>query len=200
MAESPAMSIIRFDEDRLKNELSLMSADRIAAFAVSCSERICHDARDVAGPEPARLLDKVCNALWAKLGSEIQPLVDFEQDLLDIMPDEEDDPTFDAAVVEDACAALIYAIRSFDDDAPQNAAWAARRVYETTDRFAASMIGGTEYTDLVEQVIRNHPVVQRELERQNRDVEILKNTPESDSILFARLKASAQNERVLHSG
>jgi hypothetical protein len=79
--------------------------------------------------------------------------------------DEESQP-----YAEDAVAALAYAFRARLSRAAQEAAWGARRVYEAADHFAgiATEALGGDAAD--EGAVLRHPIVQRELERQARDL------------------------------
>jgi hypothetical protein len=95
-----------------------------------------------------------------------------EQQLLEAMPDEDEDDEegFDAAVGEDALAAALYAVRASREDPCRNAAWAARRTYDTVDRFVSRLLNESEYTSSAERFIDEHPLTIQEVERQHRDI------------------------------
>jgi uncharacterized protein YjaG (DUF416 family) len=138
--------------------------------------------------------DLVWRAIESGLSIDTSSL---EEQLLEAMPDEDEDGSFESAVVEDACAAMIYTMRSLRADAAQNAAWSARRTYETADRYASSFLNVPEYGDAAEEQILRHHTVQLELQRQMRDLDILKSSNLADANILADLKALVRNERVL---
>lgn len=95
------------------------------------------------------------------------------QDCLDLMQDE-DEGSWDESRVyaEDAAAALAYAFRAraSADRQEQEAAWAARRVYEALDYFVIHNIGVSTDGPAGEERVLSHPLIQQELGRQQRDL------------------------------
>lgn len=73
------------------------------------------------------------------------------------------------ALAEDALASLCYSIRVKIAPTAQEAAWSLRRGYEAADQAAIYLLrrDGREPT---EGEILTHPIVQRELSRQRRDL------------------------------
>ncbi|MDO7833665.1 DUF416 family protein [Sphingobium sp. HBC34] len=163
---------LRFDEADLVEKLASLDERKVAAFAVVCAERLVRSGMEFADrSSTAGILANASEAIWQAIEvGDLRVVVSLEGQLLDVMPSEDDDGSFGAAVIEDACAALIYTARSLHEQAAQNAAWSARRAYETADRYASQLINATEYTDAAELQILSHPVVQQELRRQARDL------------------------------
>lgn len=166
--------MLKFSDDDLLRSLSALPRSSIATFGLLCTDRLFRsisssweDTDQLQMLERGR--DTIINAIQG-LGDAATNLRDFEKSLLELIPKEEEDPSYEAAVVEDAMASMAYIARSLYDDGPRNGAWAAARSYETADRFATQTINETSYSDGAEDVILNHPIVQQELSRQQRDL------------------------------
>ena len=193
------MSILHFDEATLGSALAQLPACRVSAFAAACAGRLMHDVEQLqAGSQSHHLLAEAHDSVWRAIESGLPTdTSSLEEQLLEAMPDEDENGSFESAVVEDACAAMIYAMHSLYADAAQNAAWSARRVYETADRYASSFLNEPEYSDVAEDRILKHPTVQLELQRQMRDLDTLKEANLTDAAVLIEVKTLVSNERVL---
>jgi uncharacterized protein YjaG (DUF416 family) len=83
---------------------------------------------------------------------------------------------------EDAAAAVAYAFRARQTGNPQEAAWAARRIYESLDRYVQTITEVAPGDPEDELAIMSHPAVQAELARQQRDLADLAELAELDDI------------------
>lgn len=188
---------MKFDESILVRELSHLSEDRVISFAAACSDRLVLSTviREGSTAIPS-LLSDASEAIWEGIRGHFRKDTEsLEDQLLDAIPNEDDESSFDAAVIEDTCAALVYALRSLRGQAAQNAAYAARRAYETADRYASQFINEIEYSGAAESQILNHPVVQQELQRQARDLQVI--TSGSNASFDLTLKQMGRGEAVL---
>lgn len=193
------MSILFFDETKLRKSLSRFSARQVSAFAITCADRLANDVCRLRAEAPGlSLLKQAHDLIWQAIqtGGGGDTVI-LEQQLLDAMPDEDDDDSLEAAVLEDACAAMVYAMRSLHSDKTQNAAWSARRAYETADRFASRMLNEPEYNEVSERGILEHHAVQRELNRQARDIAIIGDRVIEENVGLDRIRSSARTESVL---
>jgi len=165
------INILTFDEAGLRDRLSQLSARSAVVFALLCANRLACSLEYFKNiPDSTKaIIGDASAAVVSSLKNNDDKAAIFEEILLDISPSEEEDPSFEGAVVEDVCAALVYTIRALTHDAPKNAAFAARRVYEAADRYASIHINDSEYSDSAELIILSNPVVQCELQRQGRD-------------------------------
>jgi hypothetical protein len=189
--------MLSFDNPRLVAELGRMEPALASLFALSCTMRL---ANDVFGMEPDSPGSRALAAARENVSKHLlagHPIDIDEAGLLALIRQEDDDGSFEAAVLEDALAAMAYTVRSIADDTPQNAAWAAARAYETADRFVSGTIAGTQYTAPVEREILLHPIVQRELMRQERDVLTLLIPGAGGDAAKALSMLSGENEAVL---
>lgn len=193
------MRIIHFDEAALKSALSRLPDRRAYAFAAVCAGRLMRDVEQLqADLHSCHLLVEAYNLMWQSIESGV--LLDtssLEEGLLEAMPEEDENGSFESAVVEDACAAMIYAMQSLHADTTQNIVWSARRAYETADRYASSFLNEPEYSAAAEDRILGHPAVQRELQRQMRDIALLEKANLADMFVLTEVKTLARNERVL---
>jgi uncharacterized protein YjaG (DUF416 family) len=115
-------------------------------------------------------------------------LVPSEEDIWD----EESQP-----YAEDAAAALAYAFRTRLTGDPQEAIWAARRVYEAADHFALGTCGIAPGGRENEHAILAHPSVQAELARQKRDLEDLSELARAemrDSRMLLEMRERSEGE------
>jgi len=191
-----------FDEEELKRSLSRLSLVRVSGFSASCSVRL---AREAMRLRPSGLssdvLAEAIEAIWRMLESDGNTdTAALEERLLNAIAEEDEDGSFEGAVVEDACAALVYAMRSTREGDAKNAVWSARRAYETTDRYASAVLQETTYDADAEMRILNNEVVQLELRRQERDLSVIKSLDRGDVGVIATLKAFSAVERILDSG
>src|SRR5262245_20440132 len=127
----------RFEEASLVQNLSGLSCEAQTAFALSSAERLGSVyeafALSVNGvPDRFKLL---ADSLWSTLHS-LAPsgLEAILAEAMSMIPAEDSVPWSPlVAYAEDAAAALAYAARARMSCNPQEAAWAARRVYEAFD-------------------------------------------------------------------
>ena len=191
---------LHFDEATVVSALSQLADTKASAFAAACANRLSNEVRRLGYAfDSSDLLIGTIDIIWDALDEHHAIAETPEAEILAAMPDEDDEPRFEAAVIEDACAATVYALRSLRSGDPQDAAWAARRAYETVDRHASRFINELEYTESVESQILIHPFVQQELQRQERDLKLISSDGDWKCHL-ASLKAFASTEAVLDLG
>jgi hypothetical protein len=118
-----------------------------ARFAAACAERLFGLYED-----PPERLRAALDAAWA--GEDV---VRWQAVAESLVPD--DDP-----YGENAAAAVAYALRTWATDDPQEAAWAARQIYDAADYAAQRQL---EELDLsapdAEDQLADRPVVQEAL-------------------------------------
>jgi hypothetical protein len=165
---------LRFDRDRLRAELRSLSPKSRAVFAALCARRLA-SSRVSTGEVPSEGEGNVFANLHAELWSSLIGQPRSKRELkaasgraLALLPAEEGDQPF----ADDAAAALVYAFRTAVGGEPQDAAWAAERIYNALDTFLQ-----VQSYDLGapggEDALRQHPLVQAELRRQSADLEAL---------------------------
>jgi uncharacterized protein YjaG (DUF416 family) len=174
------MQHLLYDEAANVRRLAQLPAPLRVAFALLSGMRIlpryrCFHAATGRG-DPASL-EAIAERLWGDVlgdrmsNDEIKSTAD---SCLALVPSEEDG--WDEATqpfAEDAAAAVAYAVRSRLTGEPQEGAWAARRAYETVERYVVATTGLSLDDPEDELTVLSHPLVQAELARQQRDLEDL---------------------------
>jgi len=89
-----------------------------------------------------------------------------------LIPQEDDAPwLMEQAAAEDAGAAVAYALRCRQSGQAKEATWAARRTYEALDHYVINRENIDTTKPGAEERVLGHPLVQRELARQRRDLD-----------------------------
>jgi uncharacterized protein YjaG (DUF416 family) len=177
--EKAKMQIHTYDEPALIAKLSRLPRKLMVLPALLAATRLLPNyvrfhAKTGRGDEAA-VLD-LHAALWRELAgngamSEAE-LRDAATRAEGLVPSEEDDWDEETqAYAEDAAAALTYACTALADNDAQNAAYALRRAYDSTDFLAQRTDGLPEERSAREHALLTHPVVQAELGRQARDLD-----------------------------
>lgn len=175
-------SVLRYDEAQLVNALEELSVAGRATFAAACAERMVAVYRWFHGRtgqgDPA-VLEQGLADLWATLEGRGRPAsgLELQQSAAEgLVPQEEDSWVDEHAYAENAAAAVAYAIRSWLTGSAQEAAWAARQLYDALDYRVTNRDALDLNTPGVQEVIDADPLIQRELTRQQRDLEVLRHT------------------------
>lgn len=179
-----------YDETRNIELLERLPSRLRVVFALLCALRLLpaykrfnsHTGRG----DPAAL-DVMVQKLWSDClegTMEDDEVKAGAERCLELVPSEDegwDEETQPYA--EDAAAAVAYAYRSRLTANPQEAAWAARRAYESLDRYVQRISGIAPGDPEDELAILSHPAMQAELARQERDLaDLATSAKQEDSI------------------
>lgn len=190
---------IRFEEEQLRDQLSALPRPSRIAFAAACAARLENTARNLTIDDRLELpLSRAIGGIVAYLecGSPFDTK-SAEKDLLLAIPDEDANPDFPFAVAEDAAAAAVFALRAMRSDDTQDVAWAARRAYDTSDREALGALNVGAVGESGERYVLHHPIVQRELQRQLRDLEAVSGIDSDTPAALTAVVARARSENIL---
>ena len=173
------MSNYRFDETQIASRLGQLDHRSRVAFALSCVERMLPNYRAFQrehhwGDVETILRGIECGWAWVQgtKNADIN-LVDIAVTCEEQAPDTEDfqsryvSPALDAAT---ATAALMELIRTADVAKAVEVASLSR---DTVDMFVQEIESMPANSPDIEERIRLHPLMQAELERQNRDLDLL---------------------------
>jgi len=171
------LSIRHFDEEKLVSALQELSVNFRVAFAAACAERqlptyrVFHERTGKGNP---LVLRDALDRIWDDLGGrplapeEIKTAID---QCLAYMPGETDGGfSQHHAHAEDAAASVAYALRTRLTGEAQEAAWCARRAYESLDSHVVNELDVDPGEPGAEDRIVRHSAIQRELSRQDRDL------------------------------
>lgn len=199
-----------YDEMELTRKLKCLPSRLRPVFAACCAERqlygyqVFHNKTKRGDP---LALGDILNKLWNDLSGEELHRAEL-QCLLDrcmaLIPKE--DPVswcHEQSHAEEAGAAVAYSIRARLTDDSQEAAWAARTAYGSIVYHIENCIWSDPSGWPSEHEVLNHPLVQAELIRQQRDLEELmigsRGTPDQVLLLIKKLCSwsSAEAESFL---
>jgi len=191
----------KFDAATLKGSLSRISQTSASAFAAAVVTRHVANYESfcrVAGPMPVVEYRKIVSRLWDAIGSQSfersswQPTHDH---IMSCFPPETEEAWLYNALADDALASLAYAIRHVMSADPQEAVWSAQRAYDAVDQVTVAKLGISPGPAEAELAILSDPIVQRELGRQTRDLQLLGELNSPDG--FAKLASLAWAEPML---
>lgn len=184
-----------YNEVRNVDVLKRLPSHLCVVFALLCAFRLLpayqrFHSRTGRGDPGA--LDTMVESLWGDcIGKtlEDEEVRKCSEHCLGLVPDEDegwDEETQPYA--EDAAAAVVYAYRSRLTGDPQEAAWAARRIYESLDRYVQRITEISLDDHDAEREILSHPVMQAELARQERDLADLVGLAKLDDNVITSLR------------
>lgn len=173
-----------FDEKALNIRLAKLSTKSRVAFAACCATRLrpayrAYHVKTEAGD--LTILDAALAFVWLSIDGpqDVNKSVaeSHIEQVMALMPQEDDKWTELSKFAEDSVAAVAYALRcsmrNNPSEAAKEAAWAARRVFESV----SSYITETKSIDLnrkgFSELIDREPIMQMELTRQARDLDDL---------------------------
>jgi hypothetical protein len=164
----------RYDEPALVAVLSGLDRDRQVVFAATCAERLLpayarfHQKTGLGDPATLRL---TLDAAWAQIQEDQESLAEGYRETLDALtPGECADWSVETGLAENAAASVGYTIDVAMEGGPQDAAWAARQVYEATDLWVRNRDDVDFNVEGAEERVLADPIVQAELGRQQRDL------------------------------
>ncbi|WP_157771971.1 DUF416 family protein [Ralstonia solanacearum] len=160
-----------FSEDELRNRLAVLPMGKMLAFSAGCAEMLMpayerYAAKASVSPQVPRMYRVALDAMWnLALGTHMgaEDLTRMEQDCLFAIPSEDEAWQHGEPYAEDAGAAVTFTLRVALSRDPQNAVWAARRLYDALDHFVGAQVeSGAGW----ETAILEHPLIQGEFARQ----------------------------------
>jgi hypothetical protein len=200
--------LIKFDEPKLTKALDLLPKLLRTAFAALCAQRLLPAYLAYAEriePESRADVASFLNRLWSNLEGDKTSLQELQQNLdasIALLRDEEQGEwSRQRSYAEDAVSAVVYALGTRLNGESQEAAWAARHVYEALDQFVIHEEGIDISKPGAEERIISHPIIQGEFARQRQDLDDLvklAGRPEwRDALVALRIRAAADAYNVL---
>lgn len=210
----------KFDENYLTSQLRLLSHKQKIAFALLISERLYPNyiifSKHHSWGKP-EILRKSLDLAWSMLeGFEVLDRVDeLILNIDKITPDTVDFDKYVSQALDASCAASnlmeLLKIDSVEKDiiAASFAINTINQYIEVDDVFAISkdkmqFINDPEmHKKLIDKqlnLIFSHPLMQKELQRQHKDIELLKDIDFSDSSAVKDLKRRYRNQKVSNIG
>lgn len=126
-----------YHEDDIRSRLSVLDRHSKTAFAVSCAQRLVplygRYARAVGTHQETLKLSAMVDAVWNVVSGVDVDLRSFQAEAESMVPSDVEGWILETGYGQNAAAAAAYAIRTWLTDSPEEAAWAARQVYEIAD-------------------------------------------------------------------
>jgi len=173
------VNMLKFDDKSLSEILANFSEERCLAFSVSSTTRLLpcyeHYARNHLS-DCSELPRTLVNDLWQKAlegDFDLSGWGDSLEQIMQMIPQEDEGDGFVDLLAEDALASLAYSIRYLLSQDVQEAIWSAKRAYEAADQAAIKMLKAKPESIKFEQVVVGHEFVQRILLFQKKDIELL---------------------------
>lgn len=195
-----------FDETLLSDDLSKLPAKSRMAFAAAVASRPLGTCERFAGPLGLAHVGRpreIAGQLWGALqgdSSERTTWVMALEEVMNLLPPAAEAAPFAHGLVDDALSSLVYAIRCLLTPEADEAAWAARCAYESIGRAAQQALRVPAGTPQAEAQMLAHPWVQRELERQRRDLAALLADRSDAAIHALRQRVSAEELLTAEEG
>jgi uncharacterized protein YjaG (DUF416 family) len=198
--------MLKFEEQVLMRDLDRLPPRSRLAFAASCAQRLVdvyHRFLAQRGQsDRAADCDSALEYVWSHIltPSEGATAKQLLADIVALIPDQ-DAPGWTplTAYGEDALSALAYCVSCLQSGDPQEAAWAARRVYEALDYFVTNRDNVTPGDSGAETRVLSDSMIQAELERQARDIDDLSHLGDtlSEEFLDDLRQRSAREQAIV---
>jgi uncharacterized protein YjaG (DUF416 family) len=174
--------MLRYDESALLDRLAGASPRARALFAAAVAERLFglyEYFAETSGQGDVAALREALDAAWDPEASGLERLQEQAEALV---PEEDDDWVTASGYAQNAAAAVAYALRTRLTDDPQEAAWAARQAYDTTDYAAQRQLEDAGFDEAGEEALLNQPVVQEALAGLEADLEAALSEPPAEPL------------------
>lgn len=160
---------MNYQEDELVARLATLDRSAKTAFAALCAEwlfPVYAKYADVHRVTEAARLRSLLEGAWAASAGVPIDGIRMSDQAESLVPgeDEESSGVLQTVVAQNAAAAVAYALRAWTTDDPQEAAWAARQVYEAADANFWSTSPELEFTPATEMQALSSLVVRDSLE------------------------------------
>lgn len=143
-------SVFVYDETVLKERVAQLPGSDRTLLAAACAERLMPLCAWIARAEAAKVRAALDLAWSASVSAEQAELA--QQEVEELVPDEDDeDAPVDVALVQNAIAAVAYALRAVGSHDAQDVVWAARQLYEAADYIVQREAPNQTYIEDLEQ-------------------------------------------------
>lgn len=170
----------KYDEMLLMLRLAPLDRAAKTAFAAACAERLLPLSDRYArqgGSSRQERLGVIVAAAWATASGRDVEASRLRDEAESMIPDEDDEGwTAERAYAGSAAAAAAYALRTWITNDPQEAAWAARQLFDAADlAYFQANRGRGPLTVNQEKASAESPIVQSVISSIQRDLEAIEN-------------------------
>jgi uncharacterized protein YjaG (DUF416 family) len=147
-------SLLVYDETVLKERVVRLPGPERTLLAAACAERLMplyEWIASAAGSAEAASIRSALDLAWSGSASAEQA-AQAQLEIEELVPDEDDeDAPVDVALVQNALAAVVYALRATGSHDAQDVIWAARQLYEAADYIVQREAPNQTYIEDLEQ-------------------------------------------------
>lgn len=193
------MIIPPFDKKKLANQLSLLDNKRKLAFCASCCQRLLPNysafVRDTGWGDAAPLKDAL-EFIWSSVSghSAVSSVVEKFLELCErVIPDGDDFESLYVSFAQDACLSICATLDFLIDNDLGKAVLAGMYATDSVDLYVQEIENMDSRDPDLEHKILTHTLMQRELRKQQEDLNVIKNAAVLDDIFIATLKESWGN-------
>lgn len=155
-----------YNEGDIVRRLADMHTDRQTAFAASIAQRLLglyQRFQERTGMGDLAGLTAVLERVWAGIETGQGAVVDDQRTAESLVPDDSGEWVFEMGYAQNSAAAVAYAVRAQLTGDSQEAAWAARQIFEVADYAAQRQLEDNGQDEPTEAELAGHPLVQEAL-------------------------------------
>jgi hypothetical protein len=194
----PTKNVLDFDKAEIIEALSGKQARLAVAFSTACAQRLVNSFGPLEEYEEAKSVARTTlQALGNYLAEGVLPPEDLYDQVIELIPDADDDPSFAAGTLDDALAALAFSVQASTTASIESACNAATRAVDTAFRYATQSFNERLLSPSSFFSATESPIVQRELERQKRDLAEIEDGTERPQTTISRVIDRSLSEAVL---
>jgi uncharacterized protein YjaG (DUF416 family) len=195
-----------FDEERLAGQLKALPTGHRTAFAASCCERMLPNYlafSRVEGWGRPETLREALDEVWAILGgrpAEEERIRSLVETCVELAPDTEEFQSLFVSAAGDAAAAVAYTLESCLDGDAGRAATVGRLSTETLYQYLTRVndpLTGVHVSDAdFEEQMLKAPLMLAELDKQDRDLQLLQTQDTLTPALLKQLRDSSTSAGI----
>ena len=189
-----------YDEPALRGTLEPLDRWAKTAFAAACAQRMFplfeRYAQSAGEPAQAQRLAEILSAAWDVASGLVNDVRLMDSEAASMPPSDDEEWVLEVGYGQNAAFAVAYAIRTWLTDDPQEAAWAARQVYEVAEYavFESDLKPGEIYLyrpgDRAEDEALKSQIVQAALSAIEQDLDTVVSSPPA----WLKLRQTAERE------
>ncbi|GAB4192661.1 MAG: YjaG family protein [Wenzhouxiangellaceae bacterium] len=193
------MVLSAFDGDHLKKRLGKLDSDRQLAFGAACCERLLPNYKAFQGDTgwgSLRPIRDALNLVWSSVGgqkrgsSEIRHII---SECESVGPDSDDFESLYTSFAQDACFAVCSLLDYLLNSDAERIVQAATYATDSVDLFVQEIENMDPNDPELEQKIVTHPLMQRELAQQEKELQMIERASSLTPELLTQLRSAWDN-------
>jgi len=193
------MVLPAFNGERLKKRLIQFDSKRQLAFAAACCERLLPNYlvfNEESGWGDITTLRNALDQVWAFLegqGPSSQEIEDIAASCDAVTPDSEDFGSVYADLAQDACLAISNLLSYLFEGGVEKVVYAVTYATDSVDLYVQEAGDMDPNDPELEQKILTHPLMQRELAQQEKELEMIEQASSLSPEFLKQLRSAWDN-------